>query len=293
MRLVDDDGRGDPQLPLRWMAKSVRSLSDGLGERGHRVRCTTVAQLLRQLGCSLQANAKVGEGVSDLDRDAQFAHSSSSVTAALAAGQPVISVDMKKKEPVAEFKAVGRELRRKGSPLPVQVHDVKDPALGKAIAYGIYDLAADTGWVNVGIDDDSAQFAVASIRGWWQQFGRERYPDASSLAITADCGGSNSYRTRLWKTELQQLADQTGLQISVCHFPPATSKWNTIEHRHFCFITKNGRGKPLVSLEVIINLIAATSTFATNATRCAEAGLRRPTFHAAASWTTASVNSGR
>ena len=259
-RLVGDDTRGDPELPLRWTAKSVRNLADGLRLLGHRVHFTTVAKLLRDLGYSLQANQKTREGSSHPDRDAQFQRINEQVGAALQAGQPVISVDTKKKELVGDFKAAGRELRPKGSPTPVRVHDFKDPELGKAIPYGVYDLAADSGWVNVGIDHDTAQFAVASIQGWWEQLGHERYPNAKSLTITADCGGSNGYRTRLWKTELQGLADETGLAIRVCHFPPGTSKWNKIEHRLFSFISQNWRGKPLISHKVIISLIAATST---------------------------------
>ena len=259
-RLVDADSRGDPEQPLRWTAKSVRKLADALRALGHRVSHETVARLLRGLGYSLQANAKVREGRQHPDRDAQFQHINDTVKTAIDQGQPVISVDTKKKELVGDFKNGGRELRPKGSPVPVRVHDFKDKELGKAIPYGIYDLAEDTGWVNVGIDHDTAQFAVASIRSWWEHLGRERYPDASSLTITADCGGSNGNRTRLWKTELQRLADETGLQIQVCHFPPGTSKWNKIEHRLFSFITQNWRAKPLETLEVIINLIAATTT---------------------------------
>jgi transposase len=259
-RLVDADSRGDPELPLRWTAKSVRRLAEGLHELGHRVSHETVARLLRSLGYSLQANAKVREGRQHPDRDAQFQHLNGKVAAAIAQGQPVISVDTKKKELVGDFKNGGRELRPKGSPVPVRVHDFKDAELGKAIPYGIYDLATDEGWVSVGVDHDTAQFAVASIRSWWEHLGRERYPQARTLTITADCGGSNGYRTRLWKTELQRLADDTGVAIQVCHFPPATSKWNRIEHRLFSFITQNWRGKPLQSLEVIINLIAATTT---------------------------------
>jgi DDE family transposase len=259
-RLIDADSRGDPEQPLRWTAKSVRKLADALRALGHRVSHATVARLLRSLGYSLQANAKVREGRQHPDRDAQFEHINDTVKTAIDQGQPVISVDTKKKELVGDFKNGGRELRPQGSPLPVRVHDFKDKQLGKAIPYGIYDLADDSGWVSVGIDHDTAQFAVASIRGWWEQLGHERYPHATSLTITADCGGSNGNRTRLWKTELQHLADDTGLQICVCHFPPGTSKWNKIEHRLFSFITQNWRAKPLETLEIIINLIAATST---------------------------------
>jgi transposase len=259
-RLVDDESRGDPERPLRWTVKSVRQLADGLRELGHEVHFTSVAKLLRGLGYSLQANVKTKEGSQHPDRDAQFEHINQTVMTALDAGQPVISVDTKKKELVGDFKNSGREWRPQGQPVPVRVHDFKDKELGKAIPYGVYDLADDSGWLSVGIDHDTAQFAVASIGGWWEQLGRERYPDATTLTITADCGGSNGNRTRLWKTELQRLADDTGLQIQVCHFPPGTSKWNKIEHRLFSFISHNWRAKPLVSLEVIINLIAATTT---------------------------------
>ena len=257
-RLVDADSRGDPELPLRWTAKSVRKLADGLAALGHRAHFTTVAKLLRGLGYSLQANAKTREGSAHPDRDAQFQHINQTVKAALDAAQPVISVDTKKKELLGDFKNGGRELRPKRSPVPVRVHDFKDPELGKAIPYGVYDLAADEGWVNVGIDHDTAQFAVASIQGWWEHLGRRRYPEATSLTITADCGGSNGYRTRLWKIELQHLADHTGLQIHVCHLPPGTSKWNKIEHRLFSHIAMNWRGTPLVDLATIVSLIGST-----------------------------------
>jgi transposase len=259
-RLLEGDTRGDPESPLRWTAKSVRQLAGALGELGHRVHFASVAKLLRQLGYSLQANAKVREGRQHPDRDAQFEHINQTVKATLDAGEPAISVDTKKQELVGDFKNGGREWRPKGSPELVRTHDFKDKELGKAIPYGIYDLANDEGWVNVGIDHDTAQFAVASIKGWWEHLGHVRFPEATSLTITADCGGSNGNRTRMWKTELQRLADDTGLEICVCHFPPATSKWNKIEHRLFSFISRNWRAKPLVSLEVVINLIAATTT---------------------------------
>jgi transposase len=259
-RLVDPESRGDPEQPLRWTAKSVRKLADGLRELGHEVSHQTVARLLRSRGYSLQANAKTREGASHPDRDLQFHHINRTAAEAIAAGEPVISVDTKKKELVGDFKNGGRELRPQGSPIAVRTHDFIDKQLGKAIPYGVYDIGKDTGFVNIGIDSDTAQFSVASIRAWWQQLGAERYPDASELTITADCGGSNGNRTRLWKTELQRLADETGLKLTVCHFPPGTSKWNKIEHRLFSFISQNWRGKPLVSHEVIINLIGATTT---------------------------------
>jgi hypothetical protein len=259
-RLVDPAVRGDPQGPLRWSSKSGAKLAGGLREQGHQVADRTVLKTLKALGYSLQANTKTREGAQHPDRDAQFRHIARAADEALGAAQPVISVDTKKKELVGDFKAVGRELRPQGSPIPVRVHDFKDPVLGKAIPYGIYDLAHDTGWVSVGIDNDTAQFAVASIRSWWDNLGSQRYPQAHSLTLTADCGGSNGNRTRLWKTQLQGLADETGLKIRVCHFPPGTSKWNKIEHRLFSFITKNWRGKPLTSLQTIINLIGATTT---------------------------------
>ena len=259
-RLVDPDSRGDPEQPLRWTAKSVRKLAEALRGAGHQVSHETVARLLRSLGYSLQANAKTREGADHPDRDEQFHHINRTAAEAIESGQPVISVDTKKKELVGDFKAVGAELRPQGSPIPVRVHDFKDKQLGKAIPYGVYDLAEDSGWVSVGIDHDTAAFAVESIRSWWEQLGRERYPDATMLTITADCGGSNGNRTRLWKTELQRLCDETGLQVAVCHFPPGTSKWNQIEHRLFSFITQNWRGKPLLSREVIVNLIGATTT---------------------------------
>jgi transposase len=259
-RLLEADTRGDPESPLRWTAKSVRQLAAALRELGHRVHFASVAKLLRALGYSLQSNRKAKEGASHPDRDAQFEHINATAKAAIDAGQPVISVDTKKKELVGDFKNGGREWRPKGEPELVRTHDFKDKELGKAIPYGVYDLANNEGWVSVGIDHDTAAFAVASIRSWWEHLGAERFPGASTLTITADCGGSNGNRTRLWKTELQRLADETGLQIRVCHFPPGTSKWNKIEHRLFSFISSNWRAKPLISRQVIIDLIAATTT---------------------------------
>jgi transposase len=260
--LVADDARGDPESPLLWTAKSVRTLAGALGEQGHRVSHETVAKLLRQLGYSLQANRKMTEGASHLDRDAQFGHINQTVKSALAAGQPAISVDTKKKELIGDFKNAGREWRPTGDPVLVRTKDFKDKQLGKVNPYGVYDLALDEGYVSVGIDADTAQFAVASIRSWWRHLGHERYPDATTLTITADCGGSNGYRLRLWKTELQGLANDTGLQIRVCHFPPGTSKWNKIEHRLFSFIARNWRGQPLVSRQVVVSLIGATTSTA-------------------------------
>jgi hypothetical protein len=259
-RLVDADRRGDPESLLLWTSKSVRHLADGLRGLGHEVHFTKVAQLLRGLGYSLQANVKTREGTQHPDRDLQFRHINRVATRAVERLEPVISVDTKKKELVGDFKNAGREWHLKGEPERVRVHDFKDKQLGKAIPYGVYDIATDQGWVNVGIDHDTAQFAVNSIRSWWQYLGRARYPDATTLHITADCGGSNGNRTRLWKVELQNLADEIGLELAVSHFPPGTSKWNRIEHRLFSFITMNWRGKPLVSLETIINLIGATKT---------------------------------
>jgi Rhodopirellula transposase DDE domain len=259
-RLVDADSRGDPESLLRWTSKSVRHLAEGLRELGHEAHFTTVAQLLRALGYSLQANVKTREGRQHPDRDAQFRHINAVAKRAVERGQPVISVDTKKKELVGDFKNAGREWRPKGEPELVRVHDFKDKQLGKAIPHGIYDLRTDEGWVTVGIDHDTAQFAVNSIRSWWEHLGQPRYPNATRLQITADCGGSNGNRTKLWKVELQKLADDTELEIAVCHFPPGTSKWNRIEHRLFSFITINWRGKPLTSLETIINLIGATKT---------------------------------
>lgn len=259
-RLVDDSSRGDPEAPLRWTAKSLRNLAGELRAQGHEISPASVAPLLRRLGYSLQANAKTREGADHPDRDAQFRHINQIVKAAIAADQPTISVDTKKKELIGDFKNAGRELRPKGTPERVRTHDFKDKELGKVNPYGIYDMARDSGWVSVGIDNDTAEFAVASILGWWQHLGRKRYPNAKTLTITADCGGSNGNRTRLWKTELQRLADDTGLEISVCHFPPGTSKWNKIEHRLFSFISMNWRAKPLISRQTVIDLIAATTT---------------------------------
>ncbi len=259
-RLVEPHTLGDPETPLRWTCKSVRNLADELKEMGHDVSYNLVAKLLRKIGYSLQANRKTRECESHVDRDAQFDFLNQKVIVFQGQGQPVISVDTKKKELVGDFKNGGREWRPKGDPEKVRVHDFQIPELGKVAPYGVYDLTQNIGWVNVGMDHDTAAFAVESIRRWWWTMGREAYPGAKELLITADGGGSNGYRVRLWKIELQKLADETGLCISVSHFPPGTSKWNKIEHRLFSFITLNWRGKPLVSHEVIINLIAATKT---------------------------------
>jgi transposase len=259
-QLIEPTTRGDPQSPLRWTCKSVRRLAAELTRQGHRTSHRMVAALLQQLGYSLQANRKTIEGTRHPDRNAQFEHINARVRAYLRQGEPAISVDTKKKELVGNFKNAGREWRPRGQPQPVQVHDFVQPELGRAIPYGVYDLGANTGWVSVGIDHDTAAFAVGSIRRWWQAMGRRAYPRAQRLLITADAGGSNGPRVRLWKVELQKLADHLRRPISVCHFPPGTSKWNKIEHRLFSFISQNWRGQPLVSHAVIVNLIAATTT---------------------------------
>ncbi len=259
-RLVDPVTRGDPESPLRWTSKSGAKLAQALREMGHDVVERTVLRLLRAKGYSLQANKKTREGAQHPDRDAQFAHINETVTQALEAGEPVISVDAKKRELIGDFKAVGREFEPKGRPVEVRGHDFKDKQLGHAIPYGVYDLATDEGWVSVGITSETAQFAVNTIISWWEHLGKARYRTARTLTITADSGGSNNPRTRLWRYELQHLANTIGLNIRVCHFPPGTSKWNKIEHRMFSFVSLNWRGKPLESLEVIINLIAATTT---------------------------------
>ena len=259
-RLIDPVTRGDPESPLRWTCKSVRRLAEELQGMGHATSRRMVAELLHELGYSLQANRKTFEGKSHPDRNAQFEHIKAKVQAALKAGEPVISVDAKKKELVGDFKNTGREWQPEGQPEPVRVYDFIIPELGRDTPYGIYDMARNSGWVNVGTDHDTAAFAVASIRRWWDSMGQANYPRAKRLLITADGGGSNGSRVRLWKVELQRMADETGLEIAVCHFPPGTSKWNKIEHRLFSFISQNWRGKPLVSHETIVNLIAATTT---------------------------------
>lgn len=258
--LIDPVTRGDPESPLRWTSKSGAKLAQALTGQGFKVVDRTVLRLLKAMGYSLQANKKTREGADHPDRDLQFQHINTTVADALGAGEPVISVDTKKRELVGDFKAVGRELEPTGRPVQVRGHDFKDKELGHAIPYGVYDLGADEGWVNVGITSDTAEFAVNSIISWWENLGKARYPDAKTLTITADSGGSNSPRTRLWRREVQRLADQTGLIIRVCHFPPGTSKWNKIEHRMFSIVSLNWRGKPLQDLQTIISLIASTTT---------------------------------
>ncbi len=258
--LVQSAIRGDPEAALLWVSKSQRHLARALAERGFTASQKLVGRLLRRLGFSLQANRKTLEGSSHPDRNAQFEHINSQIDAFQAAGQPTISVDTKKKELVGDFKNGGRELRPKGDPEPVRVHDFMLPELGKVAPYGVYDIAANAGWINLGITSDTAAFAVESIRRWWHELGQSRYQGAKRILITADCGGSNGARVRLWKTELQRLADQTGLSITVAHLPPGTSKWNRIEHRLFAFITQNWRDKPLLTHQVIVQLIASTTT---------------------------------
>lgn len=258
--LVDPATRGDPQSPLRWTCKGTRRLADEMTQAGHPISRGTVAALLKKQGYSLQVNRKTKEGTQHPDRDAQFEHINAEVKRFQQQEQPVISVDAKKKELVGAFKNGGREWQPKGEPEEVKVHDFVDEELGKAIPYGVYDVTNNEGWVSVGVDHDTAQFAVQAIKRWWQTMGRPRYPHASELLITADGGGSNGSRCRLWKAEVQQLANELGLRIQVCHFPPGASKWNKIEHRMFSHITQNWRGRPLISHEVIIRLIANTTT---------------------------------
>ncbi len=266
--LVSPGERGDPMSPLRWTCKSLRRLAHELGEIGHQISHTVVGELLKAQKFSLQANRKTREGGGHADRDAQFVHINGSVTAALAEQQPVISVDTKKKELVGDFKNAGREWRPQGDPEAVRVHDFLIKELGRAVPYGIYDIAANAGWVSVGIDYDTSAFAVQTIRSWWHNVGARRYPAAKYLTITADGGGSNGSRVRLWKRELQVLASELGIDIRVHHLPPGTSKWNKIEHRLFSFISMNWRAKPLVSYQVIVDLISATTTDKGLTVRC-------------------------
>jgi hypothetical protein len=258
--LVDPATRGHPESPLRWTCKSTGNLAKELARQDHEASDRTVATLLKQAGYSLQANRKTKEGAAHPDRNAQFEHINGEAIAFLQARQPLVSVDTKKKELVGEFKNAGREWHPAGEPEKVKVHDFPNKKLGKAIPYGVYDLASNEGWVNVGINHDTAQFAACSIGRWWRQMGRKRYPKATRLMITADGGGSNASRSRLWKVALQTLADEVGLELHVCHFPPGTSKWNKIEHRLFNFITQNWRGRPLTSYQVIVNLIGKTTS---------------------------------
>jgi hypothetical protein len=259
-RLIDPLTRGDPESPLRWTCKSTRRLAVELTRQRHPVSDRTVAALLLDLGYSLQANRKTREGSQHPDRNAQFEHINAEVRRLQKRGQPVVSVDTKKKELLGDFKKAGQEWHPQGEPEEVRVHDFQDQKLGKAIPYGVYDLANNQGWVSVGIDHDTAYFAARTIRRWWEDMGCQRFPRARELLITADGGGSNSHRSRLWKVALQELADQIDLKLQVCHFPPGTSKWNKIEHRLFSYITQNWRGKPLVSRQAIVNLIASTTT---------------------------------
>jgi transposase len=258
--LVAPASRGDPESPLRWTAKSTRTLAGELAARGHRISHVVVGELLRGLGYSLQSTAKTKEGSHHPDRDAQFRYLGDQAAAHLGQGQPVISVDTKKKELVGAYANKGREWQPKGIPEKVKVHDFIDPSLGKAIPYGVYDVGLNEGWVSVGVDHDTSAFAVATIRRWWEMVGSTTYPNATRLLISADGGGSNGYRSRLWKLELGRLAEEKGLEITVCHLPPGTSKWNRIEHRLFSHISMNWRGRPLVTHEVIVSLIASTTT---------------------------------
>jgi hypothetical protein len=258
--LVEPVTRGDPESPLRWTCKSLMQLSGELKSQGHAISHVSVGTLLKEMGYSLQDNRKTLEGTSHPDRNAQFEFINQKADTALLAGQPVISVDTKKKELVGQFKNGGKEWRPEGDPERVNVYDFVDKNLGRANPYGVYDLANNTGWVSVGTDHDTASFAVSTIRRWWYAMGKNAYPDAKEMMIMADGGGSNGSRVRLWKLELQRLSDELGLMIRVSHFPPGTSKWNKIEHRLFSHISMNWRGKPLVSHEVIVSLIAATTT---------------------------------
>jgi hypothetical protein len=258
--LLEPATRGDPQSPLRWTCKSTTKLADALNRRSHQVSQRTVCRLLAEMDYSLQSNRKAREGTDHPDRDAQFIYISRLVKRFQREGQPVISVDTKKKELIGDFANGGREWQPKGKPEAVRVHDFVDPDLGKVAPYGVYDITANEGWVSVGINHDTAQFSVQSIRCWWREMGSQLYPKAQRLLITADCGGSNGNRVRLWKVELQKLADELRMDLRVCHFPPGTSKWNKIEHRMFCHITKNWRGRPLLSRRVVVNLIGRTTT---------------------------------
>jgi transposase len=259
-RLVEPESRGDPQSPLRWTCKSTRNLAKELTAQGYLVGPTTVRHLLKEAGYSLQANRKTREGTSHPDRDAQFRYINRRVQSQQRSEQPAISVDAKKKETLGNLKNPGRTWRPKGEPREVDTHDFPDPRKGKAVPYGVYDLRHNEAWVTVGVSSDTAEFAVAAIRCWWKRLGRRRHRQAKRLLITADSGGSNGSRNRLWKVTLQKLSNQTGLEIEVCHFPPGTSKWNKIEHRLFCHVTRNWRGRPLESCQIVVNLIGSTTT---------------------------------
>jgi transposase len=259
-RLVEPESRGDPMSPLRWTCKSTRRLAEELTAQGYSVGPTTVRHLLREAGYSLQANRKTREGESHPDRDAQFRYINARVKAQQRRDQPAVSVDTKKKETLGNLKNPGQTWRPKGKPREVDTHDFPDPRKGKAVPYGVYDLGHNEAWVSVGVSSDTAEFAVAAIRFWWKRLGRRRHRQATRLLITADSGGSNSSRSRLWKVELQKLSNESGLEIEVCHFPPGTSKWNKIEHRLFCHVTRNWRGQPLESYEIVVNLIGSTTT---------------------------------
>jgi len=258
--LIEPTTRGDPESPLRWTCKSTRNLAAELNAQGHAVSHETVAQILKAQEYSLQANRKTQEGNQHPDRNAQFEYIYRHVKSAQRRNQPTISVDGKKKENIGPFKNAGREWRPKGQPEKVKVHDFIDKELGKVTPYGVYDMLLNEGWVSVGVDHDTAKFAVNSIRSWWKMMGKKAYRNATELTITADSGGSNSYRTRLWKVALQEFADETGLRLKVCHFPPGTSKWNKIEHRMFCYISKNWRGRPLLTRQTVVELIGKTTT---------------------------------
>lgn len=275
-RLVAPATRGDPERPLLWVSKSLDKLARALGEMGHKISPNSVRRLLTGLGFSRQVNRKADEGSHHPDRNGQFEHINARVLAAQAAGQPVVSVDTKKKELVGNYRNAGSDYRPKGEPQRVKVHDFEDKSLGKAVPYGVYDIGADEGWVSVGVTADTAEFAVQSIRTWRERMGRKRYPDMRDLTITADCGGSNGARVRLWKVELQKFADETGLVLHVHHYPPGTSKWNRIEHRLFCRITQNWRGRPLTDLATVVSLIGATATQTGLTVECA---LDRRTYH--------------
>jgi Rhodopirellula transposase DDE domain len=259
-RLIDPATRGDPESPLRWTSKSLGKLREALVAMGHEISERTLGTLLKSQGFRLQANQKTREGSQHPDRDAQFEHINATVKAALAAGQPVISIDCKKKELVGGYKNGGREWEPTGEPVQVQGHDFPDPKVPKAVPYGIYDIANNEGYVSVGLSAETAQFSVASIRAWWEHLGKRRFANAKRLTITADCGGGNSPRVHLWKVELQRFADETGLELELCHFPPGTSKWNKVEHRLFSFISLNWRGRPLTGYQTIVDLISSTTT---------------------------------